>query len=133
MALNVPAQGEIQMLKYSLNFVAAEHPVLRLYSNSRSPLETDGMGSYSDLPNSYGYAGKVCSGGLWTVTSGNPSQAAFAEQTWTFTGSVGPVAGYYVVNSTAAVMLWSEQFTGGPYNIVNSGDQIKLTPTIQFD
>src|SRR3972149_4852506 len=67
------------------------------------------------------------------VNSWSPSQASFAEQTWTFTASVGNIFGYHMVHSQALQLLWSERFTGGPYNIVNSGDQIKVTPVFTLE
>ena len=135
MALNVPVCGEFRMLNFILNTgsYTNEHPMMRLFVNSWSPADNDQVTSYTELGAIGGYTAKVLSGGSWAVASGNPSQASFAEQTWTFTASVGNIFGYHMVHSQALQLLWSERFTGGPYNIVNSGDQIKVTPVFTLE
>lgn len=136
MTLIVPICGEFRMLNHILNVGSAqENPVLRMFTNSTNPSNGEEIGSYTQLTSGAWLHGNsvfsVLSGPGWTLTSGTPSQGAFAERPFMFVESFGNVYGYYVVHSATAggpTLLWAERFTGGPYNIVNSGDQIKITP-----
>ena len=136
MALAVPICGEVRLLNMVLNTGSVnENPYLRLYTNSfdTANLNTLGITSLTDVTSSagaYGSTAKLCAGSMWSVVSGTPSQASFAEQTFTFTASFGNVHGYYMVHSLTNILLFAEKFTGGPYNIVNSGDAIKVTPVL---
>jgi hypothetical protein len=47
-------------------------------------------------------------------------------------GSWGNIYGYFIATSTDGTgkLLFVEQFTNGPYNIQQNGDEIKITPSI---
>lgn len=131
MTLLVPNNGEARMLKALVNHTAPENLVLKLYTNNITPAETDTAGTYTEA-SGFGYAAITLTGASWTITEGAPSDASFAQQTFTFTGNLGNVYGYFVVQATSGILLWAERFSDGPYPISNNGDQIKVTPKIEL-
>jgi hypothetical protein len=122
--------GEQLILERSLNANATPALTLRLFTNNITPAEGDTFATYTEASGN-GYASKTLSGGSWTVTTtSGTTEAAYAQQTFTFTGALGNVYGYFVVDSTTK-LFWSERFSDGPYNITANGDAIKITPKIQ--
>ncbi len=55
---------------------------------------------------------------------------AFAAQTFTFTGALGNVYGYYLTRASGGELIYAEIFSNGPYDIQNNGDTITVTPQI---
>lgn len=132
MALLVPDVGEAKMLEAIINKTAPENLVLRLFTNNITPAEGDVAGSYTEASGN-GYGALTLTGANWTVaTNAGTTEAAGAQQTFTFTGALGNVYGYYLTQATSGVLMWAERFADGPYNIVNNGDQIKVTPKLQL-
>jgi hypothetical protein len=127
LALLVPNAAEDVMLQNILNKTAPQNQTLKLFTNNITPAETDTEATYTEAAGS-GYAAVGLTGASWTITPGNPSSAAAAEQTFNFTGALGNVYGYFVVQAVSGKIMWAERFTNGPYNIQNNGDQIKVTP-----
>jgi hypothetical protein len=132
MTLLVPNAGEARMLKAVVNHTAPENLVLKLFTNNVTPGETDTAGTYTEASGN-GYAAITLTGSSWTITEGAPSDASYAQQTFTFTGNLGNVYGYFIVQASSGILLWAEKFSDGPYNIVNNGDQIRITPKITLD
>lgn len=132
MPLLVPNNGEGDALSFFVNKTAPENLVLRLYTNNITPAETDTAASYTEA-SGFGYASITLAGASWTVTEGAPSQAAFAQQTFTFTGNLGNVYGYHMTRLTSGRIAYAERFPDGPYTMVNNGDQIRVTPQITLD
>lgn len=133
MALLVPNNGEGDALQYFTNKAAPENLVLRLFTNNVTPGEADTAASYTEAAGN-GYASITLTGATWGAPSeGAPSSIAYPQQTFTFTGALGNVYGYYLTRATSGRIALAERFTDGPYNIVNNGDQIKITPTITAD
>ena len=133
MALLFPNNGEGDALQYLVNRAAPENLVLRLYTSNTTPAETDTDATYTEATG-FGYAALTLTGASWGAPSeGAPSSIAYAQQTFTFTGALGNVYGYYLTRATSGRIAFSERFSDGPYNIVNNGDQIKITPTITCD
>ena len=133
MTLKVVDGGESIALQLLVNKITTpENAILRLYSNNLTPAETDTAASYTEASGG-GYGAKTLAGASWTVSGTAPTSIGYAEQTFTFTASIGNVYGYYMTRSTSADLIWAELFTDGPYNIVNNGDQIKITPQITAD
>lgn len=130
MALLVPDEGEGVALENFLNKTAPQNQTLKLYTNNITPGETDVAGTYTEASGN-GYASVTLTGSSWTVTTGAPTHADYAQQIFTFTGNLGNVYGYYVVQVTSGKVMFSERFADGPYNIVNNGDQIKITPRLE--
>ena len=132
MTLLVPNVGEARMLKAVVNHTVPQDLVLKLFTNNVTPGETDTAGTYTEASGN-GYAAITLTGSSWTITEGAPSDASYAQQTFTFTGNLGNVYGYFIVQASSGILLWAEKFSDGPYNIVNNGDQIKITPKITLD
>lgn len=132
MALLVPSAGEVVMFNNLLNIVAPQTLKLKLYTNNHTPIEADTEADYTEASGN-GYANISLTPGTWVVTPGNPSTAAYPQQTFTFTGNLGNVYGYWVAQTTSGKIMWAELFTDGPYNIVNNGDQIKVTVQITLE
>lgn len=130
MALVVPRSAEVKALTAWL----ATGKQLKLFTNNVTPGQTDVAATFTEAAGN-GYAAKALTGGAWTMTEGvgAPSSAAYAQQIFTFTGALGNVYGYYVVETSDGTICWAERFTDGPYNIQNNGDQIKVTPAITQD
>lgn len=131
MALLVPDVGEGRMLRLITNAVAGESLVLRLFTSNTTPAEADTAGTYTEASGS-GYSAITLTGGSWSFTEGAPSYASYAQQTFTFSGALGNVYGYYVTQSSSGTLMWAERFSDGPYNIANNGDQIKITPRLEL-
>jgi hypothetical protein len=132
MALVFPNNGEGKALGNIVNKVTPENLSLRLYTSNTTPGETDTTATYTEASGS-GYAAITLTGSSWTVSEGAPSDASYAQQTFTFSGALGNVYGYFVIGGTDGVIRWAERFSDGPYNIQNNGDQIKITPKITGD
>lgn len=132
MALLVPNGAEYDALRNFLNIAAPENLVLRLYTSNTTPAETDTAATYTEASGN-GYASVSLTAGNWTVTEGAPTEAVYPEVTFTFTGALGNVYGYYITGATSGRIKWAERFTSAPFNIQNNGDQIKITPRITFD
>jgi hypothetical protein len=132
MALVVPNVGAVLALKGFLNHTAPQNQLLKLYTNNVTPGETDTAATYTEASGN-GYDDIALTGSSWVVTEADPASAAYAQQTFTFTGALGDVYGYFVVQATSGILMYAERFTGAPINIANNGDQIKITPTITAD
>jgi len=132
MALLVPNDGESDGLSYFVNKTAPENLVLCLYTSNTTPAETDTTATYTEA-SGFGYANLTLTGANWTITPGAPSNAAYAQQTFTFTGALGNVYGYFLKRATSGKIAYAERFSDGPYNVTTNGDQIKITPVITLD
>ncbi len=127
MTLKVPNASEQTMLENILNITAPQDLVLKLYTNNVTPGDADTVATYTEAAGN-GYADVDLDSGDWTITPGNPSLAEQPQQVFTFTGNLGNVYGYFIVEAVSGKLKWAERFTDGPYNIVNNGDQVKVTP-----
>jgi hypothetical protein len=134
MTLLVPNVGENIALSYLVGKTTTVRDLIyNLFATNVTPAETDTAGSYTAAAGG-GYAAKTLTGASWTVTNGAPTSAAYAQQTWTFTGALttnGTVFGYYVTRVTDADLVLAETFTS--FTPANNGDQILLTPQITCD
>lgn len=133
MALVVPQVGEVIALKAFLNNTAGQDQTLKLFANNVTPAETDTAATYTEAAGG-GYTNKALAGASWTFTSGTPSFAQYAQQTFTFTGALTTnptIYGYFVVQTTSGTLLWAEAMAS--FTPANNGDQILLTPKITAD
>ena len=124
MTLRVPTNSAVRMLKAIVNHTAPEDLVLKLFTNDGVMPSTEASG--------FGYAPRSLSGRSWQFVEGEPSHASHPEETFTFTGNLGQVYGYFLVQEISGEVLWSERFTDGPYNIVNNGDKIRIVPRFEL-
>ena len=106
---------------------------LKLFTSNTTPADTDTAATYTEAAGG-GYAAKTLTNGSFTVTVGNdPSDAVYAQQTWTFTGALtgnATIYGYYVVDADG-VLQWAERL-GAAYTPANNGDALNVTPKFQL-
>ena len=132
MALVVPNTSESIMLQYLTNNDAPENLVIHLYANDVTPDENTTTATFTEVTGG-GYSSIALTPGSFSIVTGSPSQAEHTEVTWTFTGAVGNVYGYYVTRQTGLETMWAERFSNGPFDIQTNGDQIKITPRITLE
>ena len=129
MPLNVPDVGENKILEMMVNKTAPENLVLRLFQSNTTPSDTDTAATYTES-NFTGYASITLTGATWSAASAG-SIAYSAQQTFTCSGAASQsVYGYYITQLTSTVLIWSERDALAPFAIANSGDAVKITPTI---
>lgn len=126
--------GADEILKTYFNNVrpaGGNNLTMRLFVNDVHPAQTGT--SYTEALGG-GYAAKTLTLGLWTVDPANdPSEAAYAQQVYTFTGSLTTnqtIYGYYVTNAEGTV-VWAERLTA-PFTPANDGDHLDITPKFQM-
>jgi hypothetical protein len=129
MALNVPDVGENLILEMLTNKTAAQNLVIKLYQNNITPSDTDIASTYTEATFT-GYASITLTGASWNAASaGNITYSA--QQTFTSSGTVNnSIYGYYIVQASSGVLVWSERDASAPFTIANIGDALKITPTI---
>jgi hypothetical protein len=137
MALVLADQGADVVLNAYFNntWPASKNLSMKLYTNDYTPLQTSTTASFTSASGG-GYAHIALLSGSWTVTPANdPSDATYAEQTYTFTGALdgsATVYGYYVVaNAGNGDLVWGERFATS-FQPANNGDTIKITPRFQM-
>lgn len=129
MALNVPDVGENKILEHLTNKTSPENLVLKLFKNNITPADSDTAGTYTEAVFG-GYAGITLTGANWNAASGG-SITFNAQQTFTCNAAAtDDIYGYYLVQTTSTVLIWSERDGSAPFAVRNSGDAVKVTPTI---
>ncbi len=129
MALNVPDVGENLILEMIVNKTAAQNLVLRLFQSNTTPSDTDTAGTFTESSFT-GYGAITLTGASWN-SAASGSIAYSAQQTFTCSGAASQsVYGYYVTQTTSGVLVWAERDGSAPFAIANSGDAVKITPTI---
>ena len=133
MALLMVDQGEQICLEALVNKTAPQDLVLKLYKNDKTPADGDDEGDYTEATFT-GYAHADLAGASWTVTPGAPTEAAYAQQTFTSSAdqTTENIYGYFIVQVTSGKLVWAERFSDAPNPITNNGDNIKVTPKIQL-
>ncbi len=132
MSLLFPDNSEGDGLQYFVNKATPQDLMLRLFTNNVTPAETDTAATYTEAAGS-GYAAIQLVGANWVIAEGAPSSASYAQQTFTFTGALGNIYGYFFTRFTSGRIAGVERFPSAPYNIVNNGDNLKVTPQITLD
>lgn len=129
MALNVPTVGSNVILEVIVNKTAAQNLVAKLYINNITPADTDTAATYTEagFP---GYSAITLTGAAWNAASAE-SISYGSQQTWTCSGtSTDDVYGYFIIQTTSGILMWSERDASAPFAVRVSGDAVKLTPTI---
>lgn len=132
MALLVPNVAEQEMLKRILD----TNVTLKLYTNNKTPAESDVHGNYTEAT-AAGYAAKTLVPGSWSYAlDSDDYMASYAAQDFVFTAGE-TVYGYYVIGKLIAdgvtdVLLWAERFTDAPYVVPSGGGTIRVTPRIKL-
>jgi hypothetical protein len=132
MSLLVPNQGEQLILEAAVGKVAGQNLVMRLFTNNYTPVEGSVESNFTEASGN-GYGAITLTAASWSFAGGDPSTLSYAEQTFSFTGALGNVYGYYFTQVTSGKLIWAERFSNGPYNIQNNGDAIKITPQITLE
>lgn len=134
MALVLADVGADLILNTFFNATAQQNLLLKLYATDVTPADTDTVATYTEADGG-GYAAKTLTNGSWTVAGANdPSDAVYAQQTWTFTGALttnATVYGYFVTDAAGTTLVYAEKF-GTSFTPANNGDQLKLTPQFQL-
>lgn len=129
MALNFPDVGENLVLEMIVNKTAPQNLVLKLYKNNITPSDTDTAGTYTEATFG-GYAAITLTGASWNAASSG-TIAYGSQQTFTCNATAtDDIYGYYVVQSSSGTLLYSERDANAPFAVRNSGDAVKITPTI---
>jgi len=131
MTLLVQNNGEGDGLSFFVNKSSPTDLILCLFQNNITPAETDVTATYTDYT-ATGYAPITLTGANWTITEGAPSQAAYAQQTFTMTGA-GDAYGYFMKRTTSGRIALAERFSSAPFSIPGGGGTIKVTPQITLD
>jgi len=127
-----PNAAEDLVLKLLINQASPQSLVLKLFTNDVTPGETDTEATYTEA-SGHGYAPATLTPGTWTVTTGFPSQAAYPAQTFTFTGPLGNVYGYYLTQVSSGKLLVAERFQDAPLVVANNGDEIRVSVAMTLD
>lgn len=130
MAIVIPNQGEAIFLQNILNIQQPQNIVLRLYTNDITIGETTTQADLTECTGG-GYGPITLSPGSWTVTQANPSNAAYPQVVFTFTGPPDNpfIYGYYATQATSGLLIYGERFPSAPFQISSSTDTIRITTT----
>lgn len=129
MALNVPDEGENLILEMLTNKTAAQNLVLKLYKNNITPSDTDVTATFTEavFP---GYSAITLTGASWGAASGGTITYG-SQQTFTCSGTAtDDIYGYFIIQTTSTKLMWAEKDASAPFAVRNSGDAVKITPTI---
>ncbi|MCK4447173.1 MAG: hypothetical protein KAW56_08825 [Candidatus Marinimicrobia bacterium] len=125
-ALLVPDVGEVLLLSYALNKVAATDVKLRLFTNDYTPVEGSVVANFTEAV-AAGYAAIALAGADWTIaTSVGVTTAEQPQKTFTFTAASTDY-GYYITNNAGTQVLWAERFSDAPHTIPSGGGTEKIT------
>lgn len=107
---------------------------LFLFATNVTPDDTKVLGDFTEAAGG-GYAAKTLANGAgWTISKvGNIEQAAFAAQTFTFTGALttnGTVYGYGVKDADG--VLITAELLPAPFTPASNGDNVVVTPIFQL-
>jgi len=134
MTIVVQNNGEGDALTFAVAKANPTELILRVYKNDITPSETDTAATYTeaDFP---GYANVTLTGANWTVSEGAPSQASYAQQSFTRNagGAAQSVYGIYMTRVTSGRIFLAERDPSGAFAINNNGDAYKYTPQITAD
>jgi hypothetical protein len=137
MALVLTDLGADQILKAYLNndWQASKNLKLCLFTNNYTPVDTTTKSALTEAAGG-GYAEITLTNGSWTITvADDPSDAVYAEQTFTFTGALtgnATIYGCYILdNNGSGEVMWAELLTV-PFTPANNGDTLKITPKMQL-
>ena len=129
MALNFPDTGENLVLEMLVNKTASQNLVIKLYKNNITPSDTDTAGTYTEATFP-GYAAITLTGASWNAAASGTITYS-AQQSFTCSGvSTDDIYGYYIVQLGSGILLYSERDGAAPFAVRNSGDAVKITPSV---
>lgn len=128
MALVVPDFSELLILQYIVNMLAPSNPVLHLYKNNYTPVESSTVINFVEN-NETGYVPVTLVASSWTTTSlSGVSTAVYSAQTFVF-GTAATIYGYYVTNISNS-LLWAEQFSSSSFVLPSGGGSVAISPRL---
>ncbi len=132
-------QGATQMLGayFNASFASNKNLQLKLFCNNVTPADTDTTSTYTECSGGgYTTGGIALTNGSWTVSGvAGIEQAAYAQQTFTFTGPLSTnttIYGYYVIDNASTPNVIFVQLLNSPMTPANNGDALKITPIFQL-
>lgn len=131
MAIMVPTASQNTLLNMMLGYTTPGNQRYKLFTNSITPALADVAATYTEMGAVQGYTYKDVVKASWTVaTDTGNAKGTQTNLTWTFDGTGGTVNvyGYFVVDVTSGLLLWSEAFSSLK-TVQYNGDQIIITPT----
>lgn len=131
MSQAVPGSGRGTMLALIVNAGQPEDLVLKLFTNDIVPRDDDDHLSYAEATG-FGYAPITLDGKKWKGEKGPPVSVQYAQQTFQFTGPIGKLYGYYLVQQKSKKLMWAERFADGPYHVVYAGSKIEVTARLEM-
>lgn len=133
MSLLAPNVGEVELLSRALNKSQPDNVVLHLYTNDKTPAETDTVADYTEAT-AAGYAPITLTGANWIVTSvAGVTTAVYPEQDFNLTDAEPAIYGYYITNNDNSILLWSERRVAGHYTVPAGGGVIPIVPKISLE
>ena len=113
MSLILPAIGEQTCIGFMLGVTVPGNQLLHLYINNVAPTSASTLASFTEM-STLGYAALTLTKTSWVVSAQTGhSQAAYANQTWTFTaGTAVSAYGYYITDATTGALLWQKHLVG---------------------
>lgn len=137
MAGMTPNAGRARLIEHAVGKRAPPSTFsLRLFTNNITVSATDVLATYTQMAAVQGYAAKTLTAASFTITVNDGSGysvAAYAQQTFTFTGGTPvDIYGYYIVDTSDNVVIGAETFDEGVFTAENNGDNIKITPKLFF-
>ena len=130
MAGKLVNQGEVIMLKASVNHTAPQNLVMRLYKNDWTPAEGDTERAAPEADFT-GYSAKTLAGASWTATPGAPSSIEYAAQEFASSANQATqnIYGWYLTQETSGLLVAAERFSS-PLPFSTDVDAVMLTPVI---
>lgn len=156
MVFNDEGSAAVLAAYFNNVFPASKTLVLHLFCTNTTVTDVLTPASFTECSGG-GYASVNLTNGSWVISqSGGIEQAAYATQTFTFTGPLttnGTIYGYYLVDSMANAactasgapeacctgsttgscpnVVTAETFSQ-PFTPANNGDNVQLTPIVQM-
>ncbi len=130
MAGNTCNGSKAIILANALNKTAPQNLTLRLFQNVLTPSDSDNVNASGYVEATWtGYAGIALTAANWSITTADPSNASYAQQTFTSTANQAAQSnyGWYITRADGSLFC-AERFSDGPYSISVTGQTIKVTP-----
>lgn len=128
----LPFTGEELLMNYITGNATVDNFVAHLYSNARTPSKDDTVAEYTEVA-SGGYAEEEITPGDWTVDYSSGTTTMEATVTFTFTGAVAQIYGFYITNNARTVLFHAEEFSDAPVSIGGGGGTEDVTISIALN
>jgi hypothetical protein len=131
-AVVVPNASEQLIAEMIVNKTAAQNLTLRLFTNKYTPTELTTEANLVEA-SGFGYSSFALTAASWSIVLGNPSTFTYPLHTFSFSGALGNVYGWYLTQTTSGKLLCVERFVDGPYQVASGLDTIDVTPSFTLD